>query len=331
MRKIRFGIIGCGQIAQIGHIPNLLRIEAAEIVALNDVNRAALEKAGSLVNGVEKFTDFSEMLSRGEADAIIIASPNWLHCEQAVAALEAGKHVFCEKPPGITLEQGEEIRSAWKKSGKVLQIGHELRHAKVFESAKEKIYEGLIGNIKMIRYSEFRKPLLPGWRQTGKTGGVMLEKNSHFFDLFNWYADSRPVRVFSSAANDVNQDSPLIDNCFVTVEYQNGIRACLTMCLFAEQGGENVMEIVGDGGFLRIKNETLEIFIRANGEKLAFDCSLDQKEGMHMGCRRQFEHFINCIRAGTTPLNNIDSAIETLKLSLAAEKSANDRSIVNLR
>lgn len=331
MKKIRFGIIGCGQIARIGHIPNLLRIETAEIAALNDVNCAALEEAGKLVNGAEKITDFSEMISRDGVDAIIIASPNWLHCEQAAAALEAGKHVFCEKPPGITLEQGEEIRSAREKSGKVLQIGHELRHARVFEIAKEKICEGLIGNIKMIRYSEFRKPLLPGWRQTGRTGGVMLEKNSHFFDLFNWYADSRPIRVFSSAANDVNKDSPLIDNCFVTVEYHNGIRASLTMCLFCEHGGENVMEIVGDGGFLRIKNEALEIFIRAGGEKLAFDCALEQKEGMHMGCRRQLEHFINCIRAGTTPLNNIDSAINTLKLSLAAEKSANDGRIVNLR
>ncbi|MFH1476910.1 MAG: Gfo/Idh/MocA family oxidoreductase [Verrucomicrobiota bacterium] len=330
MRKIRFGIIGCGQITRIGHIPNLLRTESAEIVALNDVDRGALEKAVELVNCADKFTDFSEMLSKGGADAIIIASPNWLHYEQAVAALEAGKHVFCEKPPGITLEQGEGIRSAWRKSGKVLQIGHELRHAKVFESAKEKIREGLIGNIKMIRYSEFRKPLLPGWRQTGATGGVMLEKNSHFFDLFNWYADSRPIRVFSSAANDANKDSPLIDNCFVTVEYQNGIRACLTMCLFAEQGGENAMEIVGDGGLLRIKDEVLEIFIRASRKKLTFDCSLEQKEGMHMGCRRQFEHFINCIRVATTPLNNIDSAIDTLKLSLAAEKSANDKSIVNI-
>jgi predicted dehydrogenase len=330
MKRVRFGIVGCGQISQIGHIPNLLEIENAEITALTDVRAENLENAGKLVLSAERFASISEMLSKGKTDAVIIASPNWLHCEQAVEALDVGKHVFCEKPPGITLCEAEKIMASWKKSGKVLQIGHELRHAKVFETARKNVAEGLIGEIKMIRYSEFRKPLLSGWRQTGKTGGVMLEKNSHFFDLFNWFADSLPLDVYSSGANDANKESPLIDNCFVTVGYENGIRASLTMCLFCKNGGENTFELVGTKGLLRVKEEFLEIFDREKGKIQEVNCALEKPEGMHMGCRRQFEHFINCIENGEIPLNNIVSTIQTLKLSLAAEESIQKKRQINI-
>ncbi len=331
MNKIRVGITGCGQITRIGHIPNLLDIETVEITAINDVNLENLEAAGNMVPNAEKFSDFDEMLHNSRTDAIIIASPNWLHCEQTVKALECGKHVFCEKPLGISLKEATKIRQAHQKARTILQVGHELRHAKAYETAKEKVKAGVIGNIKMIRYSEFRKPLLSGWRQTGKTGGVMLEKNSHFFDLFNWFAETIPSKVFASGANDVNRDSPLIDNCFVTVEYKNGIRASLTMCLFCEHGGENIFELVGDKGIIKIKNENLQIFRRdGNGEKVELNCSLEKTEGMHPGCRRQFREFIHCIHSGKLPLNNINNAIQTLHLSLAAEESVTARRIVHI-
>ena len=100
----------------------------------------------------------------------------------------------------------------------------------------------------MMVFQEFRGPLIPGWRQTGKTGGIMLEKNSHFFDLFNWFAESEPVRVTGMGGNNVNHDSPLIDHCIVTVEYRNNIRATLLMCLFSEHGSQPTLDIVGDKG-----------------------------------------------------------------------------------
>lgn len=115
MNKIRVGITGCGQISRIGHIPNLLDIETVEITAINDVNHENLETAGNMVPNAEKFSDFDEMLHSSRTDAIIIASPNWLHCEQTVKALECGKHVFCEKPLGISLKEANRIRRTLQK------------------------------------------------------------------------------------------------------------------------------------------------------------------------------------------------------------------------
>jgi predicted dehydrogenase len=246
MGKVRFGIAGCGQITVNGHIPNLKHVEHAQITALTDVNERALAGAAEMVGGaVRTFDDFDTFLACDDVDVVVVATPNWLHREQAVAGLEAGKHVFLEKPAGVDLNECDQIAEAAGSSGRLLQIGHELRHAKVFETAKEIVDSGRIGDVHMIRHNEFRKPLLPGWRQSADAGGAMLEKNSHFFDLFNWFAGSAPTRVLGSGANDVNKDSPLIDNCFVIVEYANGTRAALTMCLFCENGERSSFDLIG--------------------------------------------------------------------------------------
>lgn len=302
MNKVKFGIIGCGQISLVGHIPNLLQIADAVIIAVSDISDYNLAAALKLAPQIKTFKDYREMLKLPEIDVIVVATPNWLHCKQVITALEAGRNVFC-KPLGIDQEECAKVKAALDKSGKLLQIGHELRHAKVLETAKAKLDSGIIGDVKLLLYSELRKPLLPGWRQTGRTGGIMLEKNSHFFDLLNWFAESIPEKVIGIGANDVNKESPLIDNCLVAIEYSNGIKAQLTMCLFCEQGDRNGMEIIGSKGMMRISGETLEIFQR-NSEKSEkseiIDCSSSPKENMHMGCRRELEHLIDCLKHGNS-------------------------------
>ncbi|OGV47663.1 MAG: hypothetical protein A2017_21890 [Lentisphaerae bacterium GWF2_44_16] len=331
MQKVRFGIIGCGQISQLGHIPNLRNIKNAEITVLSDISDENIRKALEMVPEAKVFNDYRALLKQDDVDVAVIATPNWLHCEQVVASMEAGKDVFCEKPLGINIEECERIKGVLKKTGSFLQIGHELRHSKVFETAKEKIEEDIIGEVKILRYNEFRKPLLQGWRQTGKTGGIMLEKNSHFFDLFNWFAEAAPVKVMGIGSNDVNKESPLIDNCYVLVEYENGIKAQLTMCLFCENGGQNGMEVIGSKGMLRINGEILEIYNRESSEKIVQDCTVTPKECMHFGCRRELEALIECRKENKIPLNNINNAIETLKLAKAAEDAITTRSIITIK
>ena len=207
------------------------------------------------------YHDYDLLLQDESVDVVLIATPNWLHKDQAVSAFQAGKHVFLEKPIGVDLAECDAILEAWSQSGRLLQVGHELRHANLMRAMREKIDEGLIGQVQMIVLQEFRFPLLPGWRQTGKTGGVMLEKNSHFFDLFNWLADAPPCRVIGSGGNNVNKDSPLIDHCIVTVEYENNVRATLIMCLFAEHGSQLTIDVVGDKGRLiaRAQDRTIDV------------------------------------------------------------------------
>lgn len=333
MKPLHYGIIGLGQIAVKGHIPSIMGIEEASIVAISDVNPDALKAATETIGKVATYTDYHELLADPNVDVVIVATPNWLHKEQAVAAFDAGKHVFCEKPLGIDLEECEAILAAQKRSGKLLQVGHELRYSKLFQTAREKVAAGLIGQVQMMVFQEFRFPLLSGWRQTGKTGGVMLEKNSHFFDLFNWFAKSEPVRVTGIGGNNVNKDSPLIDHCIVTVEYQNNIRATLIMCLFSEHGSQPILDIVGDKGrlIIHVEDQRLIHYTRDNAEPQEWTFEEKGDGLLHFAIPDEHQAFIRCIRQGEPVLVDGESAHRTMRVALAAENAVAGESVVTIQ
>lgn len=332
MTPVRYGIIGIGRIARKGHIPELQRIPEAEIAAIATRNPETRRELKETLAGIEAYEDYRDLLADERVEAVVIATPNWLHKEQAIAAFEAGKHVLCEKPLGIDLEECDAVLAAHKRSGEVLQVGHELRYANLISTMHGKVAEGAIGQVQMMVIQEFRFPLLPGWRQTGKTGGVMLEKNSHFFDLFNWFADAEPVKVLGAGGNNVNKDSPLIDHCVITVEYRNRACATLVMCLFAEHGSQLTFDVVGDKGRLiaYAEDQRLLLYSRENDEPQEWRFEKGCDGEFHLGMRSQHEAFIRCIRQGEPVLSSGDAARRTLRVALAAERVAGGESVVAL-
>jgi len=332
MEPVRYGIVGLGQVSVKGHIPELLSIPETHIAALCDPNEEALAQAAGLVAGAKTYGDFDALLKDENVEVVLIGTPNWLHKEQAVRAFEAGKHVFLEKPIGVDLDECDAILQAWSDSGRVLQVGHELRHANLLRAMREKIDEGLIGQVQMIVVQEFRFPLLPGWRQTGKTGGVMLEKNSHFFDLFNWLAGAPARRVIGAGGNNVNRDSPLIDHCIVTVEYENSVRAALLMCLFAENGSQLTIDVVGDKGRLIALTQDQKLTFYSRQDKTPVEWSFEPGAdgGFHMGFKTQHESLVRSIREGKTVVCSGPEARQTMQVALAAERAVGEGTIVNL-
>jgi len=129
--KVRYGIIGIGRWAREVHIPTLNRIDQAEITALSSRNDENLMAGLKVAKGHPKtFKNYHDLLDCPDVDAVIIATPNHTHGEIALRALKKGKHVFCEKPLAITLEECDEIIETTAKTGKVLQVGLELRYAR---------------------------------------------------------------------------------------------------------------------------------------------------------------------------------------------------------
>ena len=332
MTPVRYGVVGLGQVSTKGHIPSILQIPEAEIVAVADVNSDALDAMKRQIDGVRTYATHTELLADRDVEVALIATPNWLHVEQAVAAFDAGKHVFCEKPLGVDLDECNTILAAQARSGKLLQVGHEMRYAHLMRSLYEKVQEGLIGNVQMITFQEFRFPLLPGWRQTGKTGGVMLEKNSHFFDMFNWLAGDEPVRVLGCGGNNVNKDSPLIDHCIVTVEYANQVRATLVMCLFAEHGSEATLDVVGETGRLiaQVVSQRLEYYSRKEPEPQEWRFEPGADGTFHMGFRTQHEAFVRSVRDGAPVLMDGPQARKAMRVALAAERAVAGETVVGL-
>mgnify|MGYP000880148850 CR=1 FL=1 len=169
---INIGVIGCGKIAQVRHLPEYADNADCRIVALYDLN---LERAKQLAKkyGAEACASYEELLARKDIDAVSICTANASHAEITIAALKAGKHVLCEKPMATTIEECESMVNAAKESGRFLMIGHNQRLAKGHAMARRLIEDGAIGKILTFKTS---------FGHCGPETWTIDAKNNWFFD-----------------------------------------------------------------------------------------------------------------------------------------------------
>ena len=147
---IRIGIIGCGKIAQVRHLPEYAANPHAEVVAYYDKNQARAEEMAAKYGG-DVCDSYFDLLNRNDIDAVSICVENRSHAEISTAALYAGKHVLCEKPMAVTLAECESMVAAAERNGKHLMIGHNMRFDPVHRKAKELLDAGIIGDIITFR------------------------------------------------------------------------------------------------------------------------------------------------------------------------------------
>jgi myo-inositol 2-dehydrogenase/D-chiro-inositol 1-dehydrogenase len=196
-------------------------------------------------------------------DGLIISTPNYTHLDVLKVAANSGKHIFLEKPMATTLPDAYEIMKIAEDYPSVLQIGLQYRYKAMYVEAIHEAQERKsLGDIKMISILEHRIPFLDKVNQWNKfskySGGTLVEKCCHYFDLLNLFAQSSPVRVFGTGSMAVaftefdykGEKSDILDNAFVTVEYANGVQASFNLCMFAPVYYEEII-IVGDQGRLK--------------------------------------------------------------------------------
>ena len=135
-RRLKVGILGCGQIAQAAHFDSVVKARNAQLYAICDVAEDLLQRMASTYKPVKTFGDYDEMLADLDVDAVIVATSDPFHVPASMAALKAGKHVLCEKPIGVSVEEVEELKREVEKSGRVLQVGHMKRFDAGLQSAK---------------------------------------------------------------------------------------------------------------------------------------------------------------------------------------------------
>lgn len=351
MEPVRYGIIGVGAVTLRAHLPVLNMMDDVQVVALCNPSRSGLDRGAALCRRTPALLeDYRELLSRPDVDAVVIATPGHTHREMTLAALAAGKHVMCEKPMATTEEDCFAIQAAARSAGTILQYGMELRYSDLYAKMAEIILGGQIGHPRMLFCKEFRWPMLPGsggWRHDdARSGGTLLEKNCHHFDLFNWFAASRPVRVVAMGGSDVNPDG-LVDNAWVTVEYANGVRACLALCLFSPYGNDLEVSAVGDRG--KVESFAYDQLLHQWGvdkpdktvHQVAFDPlfgdirqEMREKERSILWERsmihREHRAFIECTRTGKQPVADVDVALWSSLVPLAAQRSIATGEVVRI-
>jgi len=216
---MRFAIVGTGLMG-VEHITNLKLRPDVQIVALVDPFRKSLDHArsalGESAQGVESFPDCAALLSARKSglgvDAVVIASPNHTHHEVLQPLFGTGLHILCEKPLCTTLDDARRTANAARahteRTGAIFWVGMEYRYMPPVAEFIARIRRGAIGTLRMLAIREHRFPFLRkvgDWNRFNRnTGGTMVEKCCHFFDLMRLIVASEPVRVFCSGAMDVN-------------------------------------------------------------------------------------------------------------------------------
>jgi predicted dehydrogenase len=203
-KDINVGIIGAGGIARAAHMPGYLATDGVKVIAVCDIIEETAKKFAKSFDIKHVFTDYEEMLKMDELDAVSVCTPNNYHAGPTVAALEAGKHVLCEKPIAGDAKDGQKMVDASKKAKKILQIGLHQRFQNSSRLIKEYIENGELGKIYYLRAVAMRRRGIPSWgafvRKDMSTGGPLVDIGVHQLDLMVWLAGCpKPVAAAGHA------------------------------------------------------------------------------------------------------------------------------------
>ena len=250
MNKVKFAVVGVGGLGK-SHMTGIRNnSDVAELVAICDNREDVLNQRGDEFGVERRYTDFYEMIKDGGFDCVILVTPDQIHREHAVAALEAGYHVLCEKPLAQSMDDCEAIVAAADKSGKKFMTGQVCRKAPGFMKAKELVDAGEIGELFFVEseYAHDYQFLTPEWRKDPvKLRYSVVGGGCHAIDLLRWIAGN-PTKVMALANRKVLTDWPVDDCTIAIMQFPNnvagkifcgiGVKRNYTMrtCLYGTKG-----------------------------------------------------------------------------------------------
>ncbi|HOZ49297.1 MAG TPA: Gfo/Idh/MocA family oxidoreductase [Candidatus Hydrogenedentes bacterium] len=255
-KPVRLGIIGCGKIATVAHVPGYQALRDANIVSLLDIKPRQMDTIRAACNfDAQGFTDFDAFVASG-LDAVSICTPNCFHYPQTMACLKAGLHVLSEKPMAATPAETTRMIAAAKKAGKVLQINQSLRYHPLYQKIADLVAQGEIGepiHVRCLRSggSTPDKGWSPGatWFVSKKfQGGVVLDIAVHMADLMKWVAGD--VRQICAYTDTRIKGIDVTDNATALMRFANGATGVLELSWSTPCGG-GLFEVYGTTGTIR--------------------------------------------------------------------------------
>ncbi len=346
---LRYGLIGVGGMGR-GHLNVAKKIQGVEIAALADSFPENLAKGvEALGRPIPAYADYRELLEREALDAVVIATPDDTHADIACDALAAGLHVLAEKPMATTLEDCNRLLKAVESAETIYQVGLELRYKAIWQKVHALLREGRIGRVRQLWCKEFRGPWalkVDQWiTQKQHTGGALVEKDCHHFDLFNWFTGDLPESVAAFGTVDLvygperfNGVTPdVLDNAQVLVQYRSGTVAALLLCMYCTGYREGLeIGVIGTDGWMTActgATDRLRIFHRGDGKEEVLDFTLpeDIRKLSHAGAV-YLEHaaFAENVRTGRRPLTDAAAAWWSTIVPLAAERAVVEKRVVSL-
>lgn len=246
--SVRLGLVGCGRIARMFHLPILHALPGASLVAVADPDPTARSLAADQAPGALAVADVEDLLERSAIDAVIVCAPTPAHADVAVTAFGAGCDVYVEKPLAAELADAQRIHAAWEASGRLGAIGFNFRFHPQVQEARRLVRDGRLGRIRAVR-TVFSSPPrdLPAWKLSrGTGGGAMLDLASHHLDLVRGLLAEEIAEVVATAVS-VGHEQDTVQLQLRTI---SGIPVQITATQAAAQSDH--VELLGDLATVRI-------------------------------------------------------------------------------
>ena len=343
---VRLAVLGCGRVAQLLHLPALRTVNDVRVEVLAEPNAANLAAASASFPEAATEADWREALRRDDVDAAVICLPTHLHADAAVAALEAGKHVYIEKPVAVDVHGARRLVEAERASGLVAMSGFNFRFHPAFVSLRQRLLAGEVGEVVGVR-TIFTVPprALPSWKVDRKTGGgAMLDQFSHHADLLRFLldgvTDARPIRVTA----DVRSVLSDADTAAVTTRLAGGV--LMQSMLSLSTAEQDRVEVLGTAGRAVADRLRLQCWSEAAGggytrpdrvarvvesttRALGLVKNVVRPKGK-TGHAAALAEFAAAVHAGRTASVTLADGVRSLAWVLAAERAAEKGEVVEV-
>ena len=331
-KQIGVGIVGSGFIAQVHH-DAFQYVQGAKVLAHADVD-AARGKAFTRKNGLKhSFTDYRKLAEMDGIDVVTLGVPNFLHAQMAVYLLDHGKHVICEKPLCLTLEEADLIIAAVKRNKREVFYAEELCFAPKFVHMKKIMDAGAIGKPYLVKeWEKHAGPYSPWfWKRETAGGGIMMDMGCHAIEFCRWLRDKPKVAsVMAHCGLYLHKKiTKLDDNIIVIMEFEDGSIANVEASWALKGGMDSVAEAYGTEGVI-YADLLRGMGLKAFSEK-GFGPEPHETQGWRFheydwnwenGYPHEMMHFAHCIRTGEKPIEGAEDGRIVLEIMLAAYHSA---------
>lgn len=338
MDKLKIGIVGLGRLGKI-HARNIAeRVPGAELTAACSIIPAELDFARNELGVKDCYTDYDEMLAKADIDAVAIVTTSGMHCSQLAKALDAGKHVFCEKPLGVTVEECREAEKAVEAHpDKVFMLGFMRRFDPSYVYAKKKIDAGLIGEPYLVKATGVDpvKGIDGFLKFAGGSGGLFIDMSIHDIDLMRWFLGSEAKTVYAIGSNvaypQLNEIGDAEAGCAL-FKFENGSMGIIHSGRTAAHGYHIETEIVGTKGSIRIsptpRKNLADLFL---DEGVVTECVEAFPERFDEAYLAEVVEFVKCVREGRKPEVKVYDGTKSTQVAFAATESFKTGELVKIQ
>jgi predicted dehydrogenase len=321
---VKWGIVGCGTIADAQMAPAIDRAANAQLVCVMSRSLKKAELFAKKHSAKEYYTDLDEFLKNSETDVVYIATPPALHCRQTIRAAQFGKHILCEKPMATTVEDAEKMIKVCETSKVKLMIGFIMRFHSCHLKARDIIKGGFLGKIVLARAQfsyNYNSDSEPSWlvKPSLSGGGSLMDVGVHCLDLLNFLLGDK-ITETAGFADNIVFNFQVEDTGIIVIKFSGGAYGIIDCC-FNIPCSKNVFEIYGSKGSLfgeySIGQEprgSLKVIIGDEQKELDIE-----HKNMYVA---EVEHFSKCVEADHEPISTGREGLNNLKVILSAYESA---------